>query len=199
MGEFSYTVVREQFGLSRGDARFFGTLDLGTPLVQGVARAVGIRSSTDKSFPLGFAAGSRAFVCDNLAFSTELMLKRKHTTNSQARFREDIAQAVNKLSGYREQESARIVRMRETEIPTETAESYLLKLFERGIIPPRQLARVIREWRTPRFEEFKAPTFWNLQNAVTTILGETAQGDPQRHALRTIRQTAMLSQDPRLN
>ena len=89
--------------------------------------------------------------------------------------------------------------MQDTEVPPELAESYLLKMFERGIIPGRHLQRVIQEYRTPSFEEFKAPTFWSLLNAVTTTLGETFKADPQKYALRTMRLTAMLSQDPRLN
>ncbi len=197
--EFGYTIAKEQHGLSRNDARYFGTLDLTTPMIDGVALAVGIRSSTDRSFPLGFCAGSRVFTCDNLSFSAELMVKRKHTTNSVMRFRDDIAQAVNRLSAYRELESARIEKMRDTEVLNPLAESYMLRLFERGIIPARHLPRVIAEWRNPSFEEFKAPTFWNLLNAVTTVIGDTAQADPQRYALRTMRLTAMLSQDPRLN
>ena len=135
LGEFGYSVKTERLGLSRNDARFFGTLDLETPLVEGVALAVGVRSSIDKSFPLGFAAGSRVFCCDNLALNAELIVRRKHTTNSVMRFRDDIAQAVNRLSGYRELETARIARMQDTEVPPELAESYLLKMFERGIIP----------------------------------------------------------------
>jgi hypothetical protein len=199
LAEFGYAVAKERLALSRGDARFFGTLDLETPLVEGVALAVGVRSSIDKSFPLGFCAGSRVFTCDNLAFSAELMVKRKHTTNSQAKFRDDIAQAVGRLSGYRESESARIGRMQAAEVPTEVAESYLLRAFERGILPARILPRAIREWRTPAFEAFREPTFWSLMNALTTALGDTARGDPQRHAVRTMRLVAMLSQDPRLN
>ena len=84
LGEFGYSVKTERLGLSRNDARFFGTLDLETPLVEGVALAVGVRSRNDKSFPLGFAAGSRVFCCDNLALNAELIVKRKHTTNSSA-------------------------------------------------------------------------------------------------------------------
>src|SRR3954469_756189 len=33
LGEFGYPVVREAHGLSRNDARYFGTIDLGTPMV----------------------------------------------------------------------------------------------------------------------------------------------------------------------
>src|SRR4051812_22884309 len=65
--------------LSRGDARLFATVDLGSPLATGVTLAVGIRNSFDKSLPLGFVAGNRVFVCDNLAFRSDLSVKRKHT------------------------------------------------------------------------------------------------------------------------
>jgi hypothetical protein len=79
LGEAGYVVRREQLGLSRSDARFFGVLDLSTALTSGVSLAVGIRNSTDKSFPLGFCAGSRVFCCDNLAFRAELLVRKKHT------------------------------------------------------------------------------------------------------------------------
>src|SRR5262249_14427770 len=72
-----YVIRAEKFALSRGDARFFGVLDLETPLAAGVSLSVGVRNSVDKSFPLGFAAGSRVFVCDKLAFSAELMVRSK--------------------------------------------------------------------------------------------------------------------------
>ena len=38
-----------KYALSRGDARLFSTVDLSTPLSDGVSLAVGIRNSTDKS------------------------------------------------------------------------------------------------------------------------------------------------------
>ena len=61
--ESGYEVRREQYGVMRDGSRFFGTLDLGTPLVTGVTLAVGIRNSVDRSFPLGFCAGQRVFAC----------------------------------------------------------------------------------------------------------------------------------------
>src|SRR4051794_25061089 len=59
-----YAVKSEKYALARQDARFFGVLDLDTPLAAGAGLSVGVRNSVDKSFPLGFAAGSRVFVCD---------------------------------------------------------------------------------------------------------------------------------------
>src|SRR5437868_5604471 len=52
-----YEVEKMQLGVSRGDARFFGTLTLRTAVLSGTALAVGLRSSTDKSLSLGFAYG----------------------------------------------------------------------------------------------------------------------------------------------
>src|SRR5947209_9955186 len=65
-----YAVKNQKLAIARDGKRFFGTLDLATPLTTdgAVALAVGIRNSTDKSFPLGFCAGAKVFVCDNLAF-----------------------------------------------------------------------------------------------------------------------------------
>src|SRR5262245_61818487 len=51
-----YRVASEKLAVARADARFFGVLDLETPLVEGVSLSVGIRNSVDRSFPLGFAA-----------------------------------------------------------------------------------------------------------------------------------------------
>src|SRR6267143_702485 len=59
---------RTQLALSRGNARFFGVIDLECPIADGVSLAVAVRNSVDKSFPISFAAGERVFCCDNLAF-----------------------------------------------------------------------------------------------------------------------------------
>src|SRR4051812_10966981 len=79
LDEAGYRTTKTDLGVSKDGHRFFGTLDLDVPLVAGVALAVGLRNSTDKSFPLGFCAGNRTFVCDNLAFRSDLLVKRKHT------------------------------------------------------------------------------------------------------------------------
>src|SRR4051794_22782675 len=143
----------------------FATMDLATPLGSGVALAVGIRNSTDKSLPLGFCAGSRVFVCDNLAFRSELLVRRKHTRNGRDRFEEAICRAVDSLGVFREQEAERIGRLRRTELSDQAAESWMLRGYERGIVSHRLLPRLIKEWRQPSFEEFRERTLWSLFNA----------------------------------
>jgi hypothetical protein len=182
-----YEIRNQRFALARSDARMFATFDLGTSLAQGVALAIGVRNSFDKSFPLGFAAGSRVFVCSNLAFRSELIVSRKHTVNGAIRFVEAISLAVQSLSSFQEQETARIEAMQQRALTDESAESLILRAFESHIVSHRLLPGVIGEWRKPSFPEFEERTAWSLYNAFTHVLGPRAKSNPQQHAALTIR------------
>ena len=52
-----FQIQKATYAVPRQNARMFATLDLATPLCPGVSLAVGLRNSTDQSFPLGFCAG----------------------------------------------------------------------------------------------------------------------------------------------
>ena len=178
LAEAGFEARSTRLAVARGDARMFATLDLATPLGEGVALAVGIRNSTDKSLPLGFCAGLRVFVCDNLAFRSELLVARKHTRFGRDRFGEAIALAVGSLARFREQEAARIERLRAFELTDQAAESYMLRAFERGVVSHRLLPVVIRGWREPAHEEFRGRTGWSLYNAFTAALHAPLEDGP---------------------
>ena len=182
-----FEVRKTRFGLSRGDARMFATVDLGSPLATGVTLAVGIRNSLDKSLPLGFVAGHHVFVCDNMAFRSELSVRRKHTRNGHTRFGEAIAAAVRNLVQFKEHETERIKRLQHVELDDRHAESLILRAYERQLVSHRALPGVIREWRSPSFEEFQDRTAWSLLNAFTTILADRQKSNAQMHASLTMR------------
>src|SRR5262249_51585397 len=74
-------VVQEGHGLWRDGQRYFGLMEVRNGSnADDFGLVVGLRNSHDKSFPAALALGSRVFVCDNLAFSGEVKLSRKHTT-----------------------------------------------------------------------------------------------------------------------
>jgi len=50
-----FQIQKATYAVSRQNARMFTTLDLATPLCTGVTLAVGLRNSTDQSFPLASA------------------------------------------------------------------------------------------------------------------------------------------------
>lgn len=188
-----FEVAGTKLALARDNHRFFGVLDLKSPLVCGVTLAVGVRNSTDKSFPLGFCAGSKVFVCDNLAFRSELLVRRKHTRFGQERFEEAIGQAVQSLNQFKDAEAERIRRFQQFVLSDTRAESMMLQSFERGIVSHRVLPQIIREWRTPSFDEFSPRTVWSLLNAFTTALSDRLLSNPQEYASLTIRLQNLLS------
>lgn len=194
LAEAGFAVERCQYALSRSDARFFAVLDLASVLARGVTLAVGVRNSHDKSFPIGFCAGSRCLVCDNLCFRGEVTIARKHTRFGDDRFIEALAQAIKGLTQFREAESARIERFQAAGVSDVEAESLMLRAYEGGILSHRLLPRVIAGWRSPNCEEFSPRTLWSLMNAFTAVLGERMKGDPQQFARLTIRLSGLLSQ-----
>lgn len=193
LGESGFSIAKARYALSRGDAQFFGTLDLRSEIAEGVSLSVGIRNSTNQTLPLGFIAGTRCFVCDNLAFRSELLVSRKHTLNGGTRFREAIAHAVKELEVFQQVEGRRIELMRGAECDDVRAESFMLRAYERRVVSHRLLPDVIRGWREPGHDDFKARTIWSLYNAFTGALTDRARTNPQQHSALTMRLGALLA------
>lgn len=181
-----FGVVRTELALSRGDMRFFGTLTLANRVTDDCSLTVGVRNSIDKSFPIGFAVGERVFVCDNLAFSSEIVIARKHTRFGETRFQEAVSQAVVALPDYQSQAGERIKRLQAWELTPDEADALLLRSFEQGLVSIRHFADCIRAWREPAYEDFRPRTGWSLLNSVTGVLKERQRVNPQAAAAQTI-------------
>jgi hypothetical protein len=192
LSEGGYTIQGQQYGITPNNHRFFGVMTLDSTLVEGISLAVGVRNSTDKSYPIGFCAGNRVFTCDNLAFRSDLLVRRKHTRYGERNFVGAIAEAVLQLAAFKEQEAERIERMRNTPVAEDRADALILRAYERGIVGARELPWIVRQWRDPTFADFRDRTLWSLFNAFTTVLRDKAVGQPQRHALQTMRLNGLL-------
>lgn len=188
-----YRITREQLALARDGHRFFGTLDLSSTLAQGVQLAVGVRNSTDKSFPLGFCAGSRVFVCDNLAFRSELLVKRKHTRYGEVRFQNAIAGAIQDLRSFQAVEASRIQRLRTTAVSEEQASHLLVRAMHLRIVSPPALPRIWKEVLNPTFDYgTDGLSLWSVLQSFTTVLGHRAKRSPNEYAGLTMRLNALL-------
>lgn len=158
LGEAGFDIANQRLALSRCNARFFGVLDLTAPIAEGVALAVGVRNSIDQSLPIGAVFGSRVFVCDNLAFSSEVTIAKRHTKYGEQRFVEAASTAMQGLAQFRAVESERISRLQGIELSEDAANSFLLQAFEKSVLSSRLLPLAIREWREPTVEEFQTRT-----------------------------------------
>ncbi|MBI5692029.1 MAG: DUF932 domain-containing protein [Verrucomicrobia bacterium] len=165
------TIVTQAHALSHGGDRYFGLLQV----QNGVAHAdyswvLGLRNSHDKRFPAGIVAGCSVFVCDNLSFSGEVQLARKHTSNIWRDLPQLTERAIGQLVERWHSQDVRIARYREAEIDDVAAHDLMIRAVDVGVLPVSTLPRVITEWREPECEEFRPRTTWSLFNAFTEAL-----------------------------
>ena len=173
-----FEVQQREYGLMRGGARMFGVWALtnhqNAPDYQ---LAIGIRNSHDKSYPAGLAVGSRVFVCDNLAFSSEIVVARKHTSRIMEDLDRLVATAVGRFGELRGQQDTRIALYKEFQLSETQTHDFLIRSADAKVIAFQTLPKVLDEYRKPRHEEFESRTAWSLFNAYTEILKGTQPYD----------------------
>jgi hypothetical protein len=177
-------VVSQAHALSRDGMRYFGLLELGNGHAQDdYALVVGLRNSHDKMFPASLAVGSGVFVCDNLAFSGEITIARRHTVMIEADLPRLVSTAVGRLGEARQRQDERIACYKERRLSEAQAHDLMIRAVDAQVLPITTLPRVIDEWREPRHVEFAAGprTAWRFLNAVTEALkGRRLEALPRR-------------------
>ncbi len=133
------------------------------------ALTVGMRSSLDKSIAPAVAFGSSVFVCDNLAFTGEVTLKRKQTTNNLRDIRPMIIDAVSRVKGMRDNQNRRFELYQDTKLTTARAGAVIAEMYRREIVNTSKIGKVIEEWDNPSFAHGNK-TAWRLFNAATEAL-----------------------------
>ena len=181
-----FTVKGEEYALAKDDAQLFGTLDLESPIVEGVSLSVGIANSTDKSISAKFCAGERVLVCSNLAFFSEVQIAAKHSVNVERRLNERVLTAVASLRPYCTAAQARIEQLQHRTLQRNEADSIILRAFEKKVVKARSLPKLIAEWRKPSHEEFETRTAWSLFNCYTEVLKDRQRQQPLAAAQETM-------------
>lgn len=161
----------EAHGLTKDNNRYFGLLEvLGKSKGLGYSRVLGIRNSHDKSMAAGVVAGASVIVCDNLSFSGEVRIVRKHTAHI-ARDIEAIADtAVQQLLEHWNYQDKRIESYKACSVTDAQAHDLLIRATDTDVCPNRMLPHVLEQWRNPAHAVFKERTAWSLFNAFTESL-----------------------------
>ncbi len=133
------------------------------------ALVVGLRSSLDMSLAPSIAFGADCFVCDNLSFTGEIVIKRKQTTYGRIELPGMIAEAVKSVSGMRDNQNRRFEHYQETTIQTNKAGAIICEMYRRGIVNTSRIGKVIEQWDEPA-HDFGGRTAWRLFNATTEAL-----------------------------
>lgn len=172
-------VSGQAHALTKGGDRYFGLLQVESDAHKGsdYSYVLGLRNTHDKSFNASIAAGSRVFVCDNLAFSGEIMIGRKHTTHIIRDLPVLAARAVGLLSAKWVNMDNRIAKYKVSEVSDMQAHDLLVRSLDVGAATACQLPKILAEWRAPRHPEFaESKNVWRLVNAFTEIAKENPSG-----------------------
>ena len=189
LADVGFRFGTQAHSLTKDGNRYFGLVQLlcGNENEQH-ALVLGIRNSLDKSFPAAFAFGSQVFVCDNLAFSGEITISRKHTTYIMRDLPGLVAAAVSNTSLMRDNQDARFSAWQETKLTDMRADNIICNMVRQGVLNTSRVEKVIKEWDEPS-HDFGGRTAWRLFNATT----EALKGAPLHDIpVRTIGLQAML-------
>ena len=148
----------------------FGVLSYESTLSPDISLSIGVRNSYDQSLAVGVCMGAKVFVCDNLMFSGDIRVSRKHTGD----VLEDIEKMISNSMAIAPMRHRDLLRdselMMEHDLVDDEAYSILGMAYGRGILKPRQLLGAKTAWENAPHEEFEDRNLWSLYNAMTEAL-----------------------------
>lgn len=165
-------IAKEEYAVQSEGNKLFGVMTLNSEFGD-FATALGIRTSNDKSFPVQMIAGARVFVCDNLAFSGEvIMLRRRHTSGMN--LREEIAGGIERAVAKFQDVTSSVVKMKAIDLTGKdvAAKAKILDAAVKGVMPLRLIPSVYENYFTPKHPEFEPRNAWSLHNAFTESFKE---------------------------
>jgi len=164
-----YELDRSQYGLARDGNQLFGvhTYRNGS---DSMGLSIGFRNSYDKSMSIGIAVGATVFICDNRAFLGDVSILRKHTLYVLQDLEEMAIMTVFKSQSNFHQIVEDSQHMMAQHLSDDDAYRLTGLLYGHGIISPRQIPVVKKEWLTPSHNDFEDRNMWSFYNAVTEAL-----------------------------
>ena len=183
MDQGGMRIVQQAHALSPGGLRYFGLMAIAGQPGADHSLVVGLRNSHDKSFPAAIAVGSQVFCCDNLAFSSEIVIARKHTRWIGRDLPELICRALGQVGDLRHKQERRIEAYKDKRLTHRSAHDLFIKAVDARVLPVTTLPAAVQEWRRPSHEEFTRDGLsgWRWFNAVTeSIKGRSLDALPRR-------------------
>lgn len=192
LGFYGHVVEEEHHGVTPDGMRYFGVLSLKSSYGD-YTDTVGLRNSHDKTFPIGISFGSRVFVCDNLAFIADHVVRRKHTANAKRDLPGLVGELIEPLTEQREAQHRTIGRYQATALSQDAADHAVLELYRAEVITVTRIPAVMERWDAPP-HDWGEKTAWRLFNCVTHALeGRIAEAPALTERLhRVISETCMV-------
>ena len=167
--------------LSHEGLRYFGLMEIQrSESAEDYCWVLGLRNSHDKTFPAGITAGANVFVCDNLSFSGEVKLARKHTAYITRDLPRIVQSAIGQLMERWHHQDTRLATYKLSDVGDSTAHDLIIRATDVGVCRNKLIPRVLQEWREPRHDAFQPRNVWSLFNAFTEALKGNLNELPKR-------------------
>ena len=109
-------------------------------------------------------------VCENLCFSSDIKLARRHTMHIMRDIPRVLSEAVGRLVSHFTDMSNRIETYKTLDLLEDEAAGLIVKLADAKAIPAREVYPIMQQFRAPNHPEFNGHTLWSLYNGVTECL-----------------------------
>ena len=168
LGFFGHELLEDHHAVTPDGMNYFGVLSLRSPYGD-YTDMVGLRNSHKKQFPIGIAIGSRVFVCDNLAFNADHVIRRKHTANAKRDLPGLVAEVIEPLGEARRAQAFLFGRYKSLALPDDLADQCIMSMYRRGVINLTRIGDVLKAYEEPP-HDWGEKTPWRLFNAATFAL-----------------------------
>jgi hypothetical protein len=179
------TIGSQAHSLTHDGSRYFGIMEIIQRRKSSAdyCWVLGLRNSHDKSFPAGIVAGSQVLCCDNLAFSGEVKIARKHTRFINRDLPQLVSRAVGMLHDKWNQQDRRITTYKGCDLNDQAAHDLVIRSVDVGVCANSYIPEVLREWRQPRHDAFEPRNVWSLFNAFTETLKQASLAELPKRTL----------------
>lgn len=203
----------------------FGYLEVrrrNTEGMRDITHVVGIRNSNTMDSKASLGCGERVFVCDNMAFSAEFLIFRKHTKNIKAELPERMNDCVEELAAEFMRAEARVEIYKQANLRDEDVHDIMMRsiqqdyryhwqnnrlvptlndgnrVFEpvKHTTPPSKLGQWMKEYKAPSHDEFAGTNAWCLKNAYTEVIKDWKVDALQQ---RTQKLTTVMDRHPAID
>jgi hypothetical protein len=171
-----YTINSIKHYLNRESAHYFALMQINHDDEDQNAEhstMCALRNSHDKTFAASLAIGAKVFVCDNLSFSGDIVVGRKHTPNIWDELPEIFELAIKKISVMRKRQDIRFAEYRHAPLDDYGVDHLIMECYREGIINLQRIGKVNQEWHNPSADHGDK-SVWRYFNAVTAALGPTS-------------------------
>ena len=172
LGRFGFTVEEEEHALACAGDQYFGGFAIKGNDIEAKDRrlVVGLRNSHNKRFSASVCIGNQMMVCENLCFSSDVKLARKHTKHIVGDLSRLLSDAISTVVDHWSDMGDRIKAYKATEVASNRVADLVVDLVDAKAVAKGRIYDVVEEFRNPRHDEFKGGSLWTLYNGITENL-----------------------------